>query len=176
MDTIGWPAATVCRTSVGTVIARYLSYRVYLVPVNFAQKSLSIAASRTMKISCILCDVIVIRKTEGARTKTSESTDGRFDSVRRMEADPMSQTALRIRGMLNNAYHAERPKSTMERSVEDEGRIAILLLTAFVSACTDQKMIEITSQNSLRAFPVHLDDCRCTWARNNARMPHDLRA
>lgn len=85
-----------------------------------------------MKIPCILCDVIVIRKNEGARTKTSESTDGRFDSVRRMEADPMSQTALRIRGMLNNAYYAERPKSTMERSVEDEGRIAILLLTAFI--------------------------------------------
>lgn len=83
-----------------------------------------------MKIPCILCDVIVIRKNRGAKTKTSESTDGRFDSVRRMEADRMSQTALRIREMLNNAYQAERPKSTMES--ECRGRTIALLLTAFI--------------------------------------------
>ncbi|KYN00328.1 hypothetical protein ALC62_08819, partial [Cyphomyrmex costatus] len=62
--------------------------------------------------------------------RASRRTDDSF-RFRRMEADPMSQTALRIRGMLNNAYHVERPKPTMERSVEDEGRIAILLLTVF---------------------------------------------
>lgn len=65
-----------------------------------------------MEIPRILCDVIVIRRNGGARTKTSESAN-RFDSVRRMDADRMSQAALRIREMLNNAYQVERPKSTM---------------------------------------------------------------
>lgn len=88
-------------------------------PPRESRAAIGTAVSRTMEIPCILCDVIVIRKNRGARTKTSESTDGRFDSVRRMEADRMSQTALRICGILNNAYQAERPKSTMERSVEE---------------------------------------------------------
>ncbi|TGZ46092.1 hypothetical protein DBV15_08168 [Temnothorax longispinosus] len=57
------------------------------------------------------------------RKNQNERVDGRFDSVRRMDADCMSQTALRIRGMLNNAYQAERPKSTMEQSVENGGRL-----------------------------------------------------
>lgn len=99
-------------------------------PPRKSRVAIGTAALRTMEIPCILCDVIVIRKNGGARTKTSESTDG-FDSVRRMDADRMSQTALRIRGMLNNAYQVERPKSTMEQSVENVGRTAVLLLTAF---------------------------------------------
>lgn len=49
-----------------------------------------------------------------------------------MGTDRMSQTALRIRGMLNNTY--QRPKSTMEQSVENGGRTAVLLfLTRRVS-------------------------------------------
>lgn len=52
-----------------------------------------------------------------------------------MDADRMSQTALRIRGMLNNAYQTERPKSTMEQSVENGGRTAVPVVNGIHPSC-----------------------------------------